>query len=110
MVRLGQMRPSLKLDSNLATRLVSRERAARYRGLSKNSFSAWVRLGRLPCPSPGTARWDLKALDLAIDSLSGLKEVVEGSAYPRAEAAMYPGIVSLMSASQCAHKGIGVPS
>src|ERR1700675_2915402 len=44
-------------------RLLSREKAAEYCGISKPTFSAWVRLGRLPAPLPGTGRWDLKAID-----------------------------------------------
>src|SRR5260370_41621763 len=57
-----------------STRLASREDAARYCRLSKSTFSSWVRSGRLPRPLPGTARWDLKALDLALDSLSGIEQ------------------------------------
>jgi len=35
-------------------------------------FGRWVRLGRLPDPIPGTARWDLKMINIALDSASGI--------------------------------------
>ena len=54
-------------------RLVTREDAAAYCRLSPQGFSQWIRLGRLPGPIAGTTRWDLKAIDAAIDSLSGLQ-------------------------------------
>ncbi len=54
----------------LMPRLVTRSEAARYCRLSKGGFSGWVRDGRLPGPIAGTARWDLRAIDAAIDSLS----------------------------------------
>jgi hypothetical protein len=53
-------------------RLVSRAQAARYCSLSASTFSSWVRSGKLPPPLPGTSRWDLKAIDFALDAMSGL--------------------------------------
>jgi hypothetical protein len=50
-----------------------REQAAAYCKLSPSAFSQWVSQGRLPKPILGTAR-DLKAIDRAIDSLSGLNQ------------------------------------
>lgn len=58
-------------------RLLSREQAAAYCGLSLQAFSRWTKVGRLPPPLTGTARWDLKAIDRALDSLSGLAEAAE---------------------------------
>jgi hypothetical protein len=55
-----------------AVRLIDRTKAARYCNLSASAFSDWVRKGRLPGPLPGTARWDLKAINRALDVLSGL--------------------------------------
>ena len=55
-------------------RLLTRETASQYCSLSTQSFSAWVSAGRLPAPIPGTNRWDLKALDLALDNLSGISD------------------------------------
>jgi hypothetical protein len=59
-------------DLGIAPRLLTREQAAAYCGLSVNGFSDWVKAGRLPGSIPGTARWDLKAIDIALDSLSGI--------------------------------------
>ena len=58
-----------------AARLIDRTKAARYCNLSTSAFSDWVRKGKLPGPLPGTARWDLKAIDRALDVLSGLSSV-----------------------------------
>ena len=54
-------------------RLMTREQAAGYCGLTVSGFADWVTRGRLPRPLAGTRRWDRKALDIAIDGLSGLK-------------------------------------
>jgi predicted DNA-binding transcriptional regulator AlpA len=61
-------------------RLLSREAAARYCGLSRSSFSEWVRKGRLPGPIEGTTRWDLRAIDERLDKLSGLNAPEESEA------------------------------
>ena len=53
-------------------RLVCREEAAAYCGLSPQGFSSWIKLGRLPESIAHTNRWDLKAIDMALDSLSGV--------------------------------------
>ena len=53
-------------------RLLERPDAAKYCGLSPDGFSAWVREGRLPGPIEGTKRWDRRAIDAALDRLSGL--------------------------------------
>lgn len=54
-------------------RLMSGSEAAAYCGLVPASFSQWVAAGRLPGPLPGTRRWDRKAIDLALDRLSGIE-------------------------------------
>jgi hypothetical protein len=59
-------------SANSGQRLLTREQAAFYCGLSVSAFSKWVKIGRLPAALAGTSRWDLKAIDLALDSLSGL--------------------------------------
>jgi predicted DNA-binding transcriptional regulator AlpA len=64
----------------LAPRLLSRQQAAAYCGLSPSAFSNWVRSGKLPPPLPGTTRWDLKAIDFALDALSGLQKHQEATA------------------------------
>ena len=58
----------------IGARLLSRHRAASYCCLSVSGFSEWVKSGRLPPPLPGTSRWDLKAIDRALDGLSGLHD------------------------------------
>jgi predicted DNA-binding transcriptional regulator AlpA len=55
-------------------RLLTREQAAAYCGLSPIAFGDWVRKGRLPSSLNGTHRWDRKAIDAALDRLSGLAE------------------------------------
>lgn len=56
-------------------RCLSREDAAAYAGCeSLSTFSDWVRRGILPGPIPGTHRWDRKAIDAALDRLSGLAD------------------------------------
>ena len=58
-------------------RVLNRERAAEYCGVSPDGFSAWVRIGRMPAAIAGTRRWDRKALDAALDKLSGLGVVAD---------------------------------
>jgi predicted DNA-binding transcriptional regulator AlpA len=53
-------------------RLMTGAEAAAYLGLTQASFTKWVADGRAPKPLPGTRRWDRKAIDLALDKLSGI--------------------------------------
>ena len=53
-------------------RLMTRAQAATYCHLSQSAFSEWVSRGRLPTALFGTRRWDRRALDVALDKLSGL--------------------------------------
>ncbi|MCF6200197.1 MAG: hypothetical protein L3J67_12555 [Hyphomicrobiaceae bacterium] len=50
------------------------DEAASYCGLSVSGFRAWVRRGKVPGPLPGTHRWDLRAIDMALDKLSGIEQ------------------------------------
>jgi predicted DNA-binding transcriptional regulator AlpA len=59
-------------DNQTIQRLLTRAQAAAYCGLSCAAFSDWVRRGRLPGPIAGTARWDRRAIDTALDNASGL--------------------------------------
>lgn len=59
-------------EQRLIPRLLSRKQAAEYCCLSPRSFSDWVAKRRLPPPLPQTARWDLRAIDQAIDRMSGV--------------------------------------
>lgn len=54
------------------SRLLTRAQAAKYCELAPSSFDDWMRKGKVPRPLPGTRRWDSKALDRALDQLSGL--------------------------------------
>jgi hypothetical protein len=53
-------------------RLMTGAEAAAYLGLTPASFSKWAADGRAPKPLPGTRRWDRKAIDVALDKLSGI--------------------------------------
>ena len=60
-------------DAGIAPRLLTREQAAAYCGLSTRGFSEWVKAGKMPGPIPGTARWDRRAIDAVLDKASGLE-------------------------------------
>jgi hypothetical protein len=60
-------------SSSIVPRLFTREQAAAYCSLSVEGFSEWVKLGRLPGPIVGTQRWDLRAIDSALDLVSGIR-------------------------------------
>jgi predicted site-specific integrase-resolvase len=53
-------------------RLVGEKEAAEIVGLELATFRTWVASGRLPKPLPDCGKFDLKALDAAIDRISGL--------------------------------------
>lgn len=59
------------------------EQAAEYAGCQTvSAFRDWVRKGKMPGPIPGTHRYDRRAIDAALDRLSGLTTTVpEQSAY-----------------------------
>jgi predicted DNA-binding transcriptional regulator AlpA len=61
----------LAMPPNLAPRLVRREAAACYMGISPAKFSELVSAGRLPKPKrlDGCVLWDVRELDGAIDAL-----------------------------------------
>jgi hypothetical protein len=67
---------------NLPPRGLSREVAAAYGGCeSLSAFSDWIRRGIMPGPIPGTHKWDRKAIDAALDRLSGLKPTITPSPF-----------------------------
>jgi hypothetical protein len=53
-------------------RLVSDKEAAAEIGIPLATFKAWVEMGRLPKPIPDCDKYDLKAIDAALDRISGL--------------------------------------
>ena len=65
-------------------RLVTIADAARYCGLSEQGYRDWIRRGIVPGPLEGTNRYDIRAIDRALDAHSGLDTEV-----PPAEASAY---------------------
>ena len=56
---------------------MSREQAAAYAGCETlSAFNDWIRRGIMPGPIPGTHKWDRKAIDAALDRLSGLQPTI----------------------------------
>ena len=53
-------------------RLATEQQAAEQVGLDLATFRAWVSCGRLPEPLPDCGKFDLKAIDAALDRISGL--------------------------------------
>lgn len=67
----------------ITPRLVSRAEAAMYCGLKPSRFSDLVRDGKMPPAIPGTTKWDMKAIDLHLDTISGIKTEKPKSALER---------------------------
>jgi hypothetical protein len=65
----------------IAPRLLTREQAAAYCGVGLTTFTAWVRRGIVPGPVHRTHRWDIKAIDAALDAQSGIDAKLEGKAF-----------------------------
>lgn len=83
------MEPPMNMDENKSdcailphrsSRLITRNEAAAYCRLSSQGFSRWIKRGYLPGPIAGTARWDLKAIDAALDRASDI--IDESSSSP----------------------------
>jgi hypothetical protein len=53
-------------------RLVGEMEAAEFIGIPVATFRAWVGCGRLPSPLLDCGKYDLKAIDVALDRISGL--------------------------------------
>jgi hypothetical protein len=53
-------------------RLATEQQAAEQVGLDVATFRSWVECGRLPKPLPDCGKFDLKAIDAALDRISGL--------------------------------------
>jgi hypothetical protein len=64
-------------------RCLTVEAAATYAGCKTvSAFRDWVRKGIMPGPLPGTHRYDRKAIDVALDRLSGFSTtMMEPSEY-----------------------------
>jgi hypothetical protein len=62
---------------------MSKEQAAAYAGCeSLSAFNDWVRRGIMPRPIPGTRKWDRKAIDAALDRMSGLDSKIRPQLSP----------------------------
>jgi|SaaInlStandDraft_5_1057022.scaffolds.fasta_scaffold47180_1 hypothetical protein len=66
--------PADFLDSipKQSPRLLSRQHAATYCGVSLETFDDYRRRGIVPDPVDGTARWDIKLIDQWLDRASGI--------------------------------------
>jgi hypothetical protein len=53
-------------------RLITAQEGAAALGLELSQFHHWVSLGRLPKSFPDINKWDVEALHVAIDRLSGI--------------------------------------
>lgn len=67
-------RPKNLLALGLTPRGLTREQAAEYVGVTPGTFDTWRGRRLLPPPMRSTQRWDIRALDRALDNLdqSGL--------------------------------------
>lgn len=67
----------------IESRGMSKEQAAAYAGCETlSAFNDWIRRGIMPGPIPGTHKWDRKAIDAALDQLSGLGPKIETQLSP----------------------------
>ena len=70
------IRPSIAMEPRGLTRC----QAAAYAGCqSLSTFNDWIRRGILPGPIPRTHTWDRRAIDAALDRLSGLQATLAPS-------------------------------
>lgn len=60
-------------------RLMSRAEAAEYCGVSVWTWDKWVRKGDMPAKVIG-CRWDRRAIDAALDRLSGISDASDDEA------------------------------
>jgi len=61
------------MPGTASPRLVSRKQLlAHLGGISGTTLARWIDEGRVPRALPGTTRWDLKAVNAALDRASGL--------------------------------------
>ena len=67
------MHKQAALPPTLPPRLISREAAAAYVGVSANTFDKLVKVGRMPSArriTEGRKGWDVRELDAAVDNLT----------------------------------------
>jgi predicted DNA-binding transcriptional regulator AlpA len=72
----------------VAARLLDRDAAAAYVGLSPNAFDQEVKAGTFPAPFPLTRirrrLWDVRALDAALDRAMGIASKIDDRAARKA--------------------------
>jgi hypothetical protein len=56
-------------------RLITKAQAAKYCGTSAATFAKWVLAGILPSTVSITGKYDMRALNAALDKLSGINSV-----------------------------------
>jgi hypothetical protein len=69
------MKLLIAANDNRAPRLVSKSEAARYCGVTPATYAKWVLVGILPPSLSVTGKYDMRALDAALDKLSGIDTV-----------------------------------
>ena len=60
-------------------RLLTRQQAAAYCGVTPETFDDYRRRGIVPDPMPGTNRWDRKLIDQWLDKASGIASTTNSS-------------------------------
>ncbi|MEE8306542.1 MAG: hypothetical protein V3R81_04710 [Gammaproteobacteria bacterium] len=63
----------------MSARLFTMKNLASELGVSVHTARGWVKRGIIPGPMSGTHYWDIKAVHLALDKLSGLEPEKEES-------------------------------
>jgi hypothetical protein len=62
----------------MVARGLSIDEAAAYAGCrTVSAFRDWIRRGLMPGPLPGTQRYDRKAIDAALDRMSGIAPTMQ---------------------------------
>lgn len=64
-----------------AARLLTKKAAAAYVGVTTPTFAKWVLAGVLPPSASITRKWDRKAIDAALDKISGLERDPKDDGY-----------------------------
>lgn len=59
----------------MTPRLLTKSQVAEYCGISLSGVSNWIVKGKLPCPLPGTRKWDRVAIDQSLDKLSKISPI-----------------------------------
>jgi hypothetical protein len=62
-------------NDNRPPRLVSKVEASRYCGVTPPTYAKWVLAGIVPPSLSVIGKYDMRALDAALDKLSGIKSV-----------------------------------